>query len=148
MLTNTYIQVRGYITQERYLKYKSLEQMERLLGFQRNRLKEGAVVAALDQMPAKNGFELAGYSQVAEHKLPKDFTSGLEVAKLKEILTKEIFTLTGEKRLVKVLPITKHKVNMSNDLQYPPGQGIPQWRLTGMLFARVVAVVLPGRVYF
>ncbi|OLY94435.1 hypothetical protein SAMN05444008_10138 [Cnuella takakiae] len=148
MHPNTYLQVRGYITQERYLKYKSLPQMESLLGFQQGRLKEGAIVAVLDQMPAKSGFELAGYSQMAEHKIPKDFTKGLDTNKLKEILIKEVFTLTGEKRLVKVLPFSKHKVNLSNDLQYPPGQGIPQWKLSDTLFARVVAVVKPGQVYF
>lgn len=121
--------------------------MERLLGFQRGRLEAGAVVAVLEQIPAKNQFELAGYSQVAAHRFVADATQGLDVNKLKEILLKEVFTITGEKRLVKVLPVTPHQNNIANDLQYPPGQGIPQWRLTESLFARVVSVVRPGSIY-
>lgn len=44
------IEVRGCITQERYIKGRSLAELERLLGFQKGRLDNGIVVATLIQL--------------------------------------------------------------------------------------------------
>jgi hypothetical protein len=43
--------------------------------------------------------------------------------------------------LVKVKAITPHNNNIQNDEQYPPGQGIPQWKLISGIPARVVAEI-------
>ena len=67
MNVNEMIEVRGCITQERYIKGRSLVELERLLGFQKGRLDNGIVVATLIQLPNINQFELLGYTQVAEH---------------------------------------------------------------------------------
>ena len=141
------IQIKGCITQERYIKGKTLPELERLLGFKKGRLDNGVVVAALIQMPMANQFELMGYSQVAGHKFNSDSTKGLDISKLKELVLKETFTLVGVKRLVKVMANTPHSDHLSNDEQYPPGEGVPQWKLTSRVSARVVDVVMPGEVY-
>jgi len=105
------------------------------------------VVAALIQLPTINQFDLLGYSQVAGHKFGSDATAGLDVPKLKEMVLRNSFTLVGNKRLVKVLPNTRHNEQLNNDLQYPPGLGVPQWKLTSRVSARVVSVVMPEEVY-
>lgn len=141
------IQVQGCITQEHFIKGKTLPELERLLGFQQGRLDNGAIVAALIQVPTANQFDLLGYSQVAGHKFGSAATAGLDVLKLKEIVVKDSFTLVGNKRLVKVLPNTPHNEQLSNDLQYPPGLGVPQWKLTSRVSARVVNIVKPEEVH-
>jgi hypothetical protein len=141
------IQVKGCITQERYIKGKTLPELERLLGFQKGRLDNGIIVAALIQLPTVNQFELLGYTQLAEHKFNAESTKGLDVDKLKEMVLKDTFTLVGNKRLVKVMANTPHNENLNNDLQYPPGQGIPQWKLTSRVSARVLEKLMPGEVY-
>ena len=141
------IQVKGCITQERFIKGKTLPELERLLGFQKGRLDNGIVVAALIQLPTVHQFELLGYTQVAEHKFNTESTKGLDIDKLKELVLKETFTLVGTKRLVKVMANTPHNENLNSDLQYPPGQGIPQWKLTSRVSARVLDTVSAGEVY-
>ena len=147
MLLHQNIQIKGCITQEHYIKGRSLAELERILGFQTGRLDKGIVVAALTQLPAAHQFELLGYSQVAEHKHSPDATKGLDVKKLKEIVLKEAFTLFGYKRLVKVMANQSHNDQLDNDAQYPPGQGVPQWKLISLVDAKVVAIVLPGKVF-
>lgn len=147
MVVHEIIQVKGCITQEIYIKGKTLSELERILGFQKGRLEKGMVVAALIQLPTIHQFELLGYSQVAEHKFGKAATNGLDVNKLKEMVVKDTFTLVGLKRLVKVMANAPHNDHLNNDIQYPPGQGVPQWKLTGRVSARVIAIVEPERVY-
>ena len=141
------IQIKGCITQERYIKGKTLAELERLLGFQQGRLDNGVVVAVLIQLPSVHQFELLGYSQVAEHRYIGETEKNLDVAKLKQMVLDDTFTLVGTKRLVKVMANTPHNDSLNNDIQYPPGQGVPQWKLTSRMPARVVDVVLPGEVY-
>jgi hypothetical protein len=141
------IQIKGCITQERYIKNRTLPELESLLGFQKGRLRDGMIVAALIQLPGLHQFDLLGYSQVAEHRFGSDATKGLDVDKLKELVVKETFTLVGPKRLVKVMANTPHDAQLDNDLQYPPGQGVPQWKLTSRVSARVVGVVEEGELY-
>src|SRR5262245_1975223 len=106
MHLNDIIQIKGCITQEIFIKGKTLPEIERILGFQKGRLDKGIVVAALLQLPAVNQFELLGYSQVAEHKFNKAATDGLDKNKLKDTLLRNTFTLSGNKRLVKVMANT------------------------------------------
>jgi hypothetical protein len=141
------IQVKGCITQEIYIRGKTLPELERILGFQKGRLENGVVVAALIQLPAVNQFEILGYSQVAEHRHGSTATAGLDVDKLKGLVLKDTFTLVGTKRLVKVMANTPHNTGLENDLQYPPGLGVPQWKIISRVSARVVGIVMPGEVY-
>jgi hypothetical protein len=147
MHINEDIEVKGCITQERYIMGKSLRELERILGFQKGRLDTGIVVAALTQLPGVHQFELLGYSQVAEHKFNSDATKGLDVNKLKEMVRKDTFTILGNKRLVKVMANLPHNDKIENDIQYPPGLGVPQWKLTSRMPAKVIAIVLPAKVY-
>jgi hypothetical protein len=51
------------------------------------------------------------------------------------------WSTTGFERLVKVFPAVSHDPTMNPDIQYPPGQGAPQWVAKTPLRAQVVAVV-------
>lgn len=143
-MSSQFLIVRGCITQEKYIKGRTLPELESILGFHSGRLAKGATVAALLQVPGKSGFELLGYSQVAEHKFNKEALKGLDTDKLKELLLREVFTTVGTNRLVKVIATTEHAKDMNDDDQYPPGWGIPQWKLTSPLPAQVISVVNPG----
>ena len=148
MNINEMIEVSGCITQERYIKGRSLPELERLLGFQKGRLDNGIVVATLIQLPNISQFQLLGYTQVAGHQFKGIDPKKLDVNKLKEMVIKEAFTLVGNKRLVKIIANTPHNAKLDNDTQYPPGQGIPQWKLTTALPARVAGIVMKGKIYF
>src|SRR5687768_15816416 len=123
MTLHQIIKVSGCITEERYIKGKTLSEMERILGFQKGRLEKGVVVAVLMELPSADQFDLLGYSQVAAHKFGSEATKNLDVNKLKEMVIKDKFTLVGHRRLVKVIPNTPHNDQLNNDLQYPPGDG-------------------------
>ena len=135
------IEIRGFVTQYKYLGGRTLFQMESLLGFQSGRLSNGATIATLDRLPTLDEFETAGYSQVAAHRhvMPRD----LDPVGLRK-MAMQAWTLNGPDRLVKVMAAKAHDPKRSDDIQYPPGQGIPQWKLTRPIPGRVAAVLARG----
>jgi hypothetical protein len=56
------VEVRGYITQEKYIKGCSLAEMEKRLGLPAGELTNGAHVSALDRTPNATEFQLRGYT--------------------------------------------------------------------------------------
>jgi hypothetical protein len=134
--------VSGCITQEKYLKGRTLDQIERLLGFHTGRLKEGMIVAALTQIPQVGQFEFGGYTQVASHHFSDQYGKVVfDREMMKKKLVAEVFKIQGPDRLVKVMANIRHEESMLPDDQYPPGRGIPQWDLTAKIPARVIALV-------
>jgi hypothetical protein len=51
------------------------------------------------------------------------------------------WTLTGGDSLIKLTPQLRHNEAMPSDAQYPPGRGVPQWKLIRPIPARVVATL-------
>ena len=147
MFLHQFISVKGCITQEKYIKGRTLSELERILGFHTGRLAQGATVAALLQVPTKNQFKLLGYTQVAEHKIDSETFKRLDTDKLKDLLLRDVFTTVGVNRLVKVIAKTEHSKAMQDDEQYPPGWGVPQWKLTSEMPARVIAELIKGDRY-
>ena len=130
--------VGGYVTKDKFILGRTLQEIEDILGFQRGRLAQGMFVLALDRLPQQNEFQLAAYSMTAEHHftLPGD----LEISKIKESAA-GTWSLTGGDRLVKVRAVTPHDPNLDLDDQYPPGKGAPQWKLLARIPATCVAAV-------
>ena len=130
------IQVTGYITQDKFLLGRKLSEIERLLGFQPGRLSQGATFIKLTELPKAGQFNLAGYSMTAEHRhaTPR----GLDVVKLKSLAFAQ-WTLSGRDRLIKVVPAIAHDRLMDPDEQYPPGEGVPQWKLLDPMSGVIVA---------
>ncbi len=140
MKENDVVWATGCITQEKFLFHSaSLSEFETLLGYGARRFSQGVAVGVLLHLPAKHQFEFGGYNQVATDKIDrKTFMNWTDNPdKVKEKVIKEVFTLTGTDRLVKVFPFIRH----SEGQDYPPGQGIPQWIVTEKLPFRIVKVL-------
>jgi hypothetical protein len=131
----------GFVTQAKFIKGRSLAEVENLLGFHKGRLDKGMYVACLapgQSLPVAADFELRGYSQIADHRWGG--TGNYDVAVLKKIAT-NAWEESGANGLVKVFPVVGHDSRMKADDQYPPGGGIPQWKLVKGLTFKIVAFV-------
>jgi hypothetical protein len=157
---------KGCVTQEKYLIGRSLYDIENILGFHFSRLSEGAVVVALGEKPKPHDFEFAGYTQVASHRFEKEYGNmpltkpavgesqtdfNLRINKIKMNIINNVWTLNSTDRLVKIIPVIPHqdKSILTDEEQYPPGSGVPQWYIKNPIKAEVVGVVLnyPNGVY-
>ncbi len=130
--------VSGCFTKEKFIAGRTLAEIERILGFHAGRLSAGMAVVALLDLPALSQFELAAYSNVATHR--HQVPDGLDLRKLKAEARAGWATF-GFERVVKVLPAIRHDPAANPDIQYPPGQGAPQWIATVPVMAKVVALV-------
>jgi hypothetical protein len=140
ILNKTY-PMKGCITQRGSLKGRSLRELENLLGYADGRLKSGAYICELQQLPAKDQFTLAGYTQVPTHKTNEAYGKvELDLGVIYKNLMKD-WTMGGSKTPVKLIPVSDHDYTLSNDQQYPPGSGIPQWVLTTPLPFLVVKFI-------
>lgn len=137
------LDVRGFFTQEKFLIGRSIRDWEKLLGFQTGRLDGGLVLVHLTEIPAMDAFELKGYSIVPDdeefekkYKIEewkrKDLNAYLKVKQNAQ----KSWRSEGPDRLVKVMPFIMHRKDKT---QYPPGLGVPQWKLTKSVHGRVVA---------
>ena len=132
------VSVSGCITKEKFIAGRTLVEIEKILGFHGGRLTGGIAVVALSELPGMDQFDLAAYSTVATHRhIPP---AGLNIEKIKAD-AKASWAISGFERLVKVLPAVRHDPNMNPDIQYPPGQGAPQWVSKVPLLGKVVGVV-------
>lgn len=130
------VQRAGFISKEKNLKGCSLGEIENRLGFHSGRLRNGAFILKPLFLPNSTDFVLRGYSQVADHK--HKVPTGLDENKIKQIAM-DSWSLNGPDSLVKVVPITDHDSNMDDDAQYPPGSGVPQWKLVKPIGFKVIA---------
>lgn len=141
------ISVTGFVTQRKNLSGKSLEEIERILGYSKMRLAAGVIIAALNRLPENGEYHIAGYSQVAGHHTDEQYGKDLQSKYDMKIVTRNLhqheWSLTGQNQLVKVMPFTRHSTEMEKDKDnyYPPGSGVPQWKLTIPFNATVIAVL-------
>lgn len=132
------IDISGFVTKEKFVRGRTLAELERLLGYGVGRLSKGLIAAKPLALPAADGFETRGYSQVAGHRYSPP--SGLDDAVIRR-LALQGWSMDGPDSLVKFLPNIRHSDAVDLDEQYPPGEGIPQWRITRKLPGSVVAVI-------
>ncbi|HTA68618.1 MAG TPA: hypothetical protein VK776_10085 [Bryobacteraceae bacterium] len=132
------VSVSGCITKEKFIAGRTLAEIEKILGFRAGRFAGGIAVVVLTELPGLQQFDLAAYSNVATHR--HRTPAGLNIDKLKAD-AKASWATTGFERLVKVRPAVGHDEKMDPDIQYPPGQGAPQWIAKVLLRGKVVAVV-------
>jgi len=146
---SNYVSLRGFFTTQIYLQGQSLREIEIRLGFDAGRLAQGAWFAVATQLPGPDDFEFAGYSQVAGHNTASQYGNLNKPANDQEkqgylnrkrsVISQ--WQLFGASRLVKVIPMTGHSLNMSDDYQYPPGSGIPQWKVIKPVLCRGICFV-------
>lgn len=143
MKTGDTISRGGFVTQRKFVIGQSLQELERRLGFKRGRFSNGILVAVLtdsQQLPIATDFELRGYSQVADHHHNPSLTDGMDRNTLKN-LARQVWEKTGPNSLVKIISITEHDDRIPLDQQYPPGAGVPQWKLVKGLQFDIVAEI-------
>lgn len=128
----------GFVSKEKFLKGCSLAEMEARLGFHSGRLRNGAFILKPIMLPTATDFELRGYSQVADHRYQA--STGFDEGKLKQ-LAMNSWAMNGPDSLVKVVPLIGHDGGMDDDSQYPPGTGVPQWKLIKPIQFTVVAQI-------
>ena len=132
------VNLRGCFTTQRWLQGRTLREIELRLGFHQGRLSQGAWFATAFRLPKPEEFEFAGYTQVAGHRTKKadgDLSTPANQEEKSNYLKRQMsvinneWSLLGNRRLIKVIPMLDHSIMMSDDLQYPPGLGIPQWKI-------------------
>ena len=149
----TILQLGGYFTQAVYLHGQVGCELERRIGYYRGRLNGGWYLAYFEEKPGPFQFELQGYSQlsggVERGHLPVNVgkpdveqrarSEGfLDIEKAKNNFVQNKFTAHGSSRLAKVIPVGDADDNV--EMHFPPGSGIPQWKLAPnvKLKARIV----------
>lgn len=148
------VKYKGYITKYTFVRRRNAKQLETLIGYRAGSLGEGWALLFLNKLPGASDFEFRGYTHFLDG-IPNNFSDlpdrktcenmlledGVDLAKLKERIVKDVFKLRGTDRLVKVVP------NKAMDKKaYKIGSGIPQWELTTKLPFKVAALIPPGGV--
>ncbi len=140
------ITLRGFFTSQKWLQRKTLSEIELLVGYRAGRLTTmGALVYGFTRVPENWEFELAGYTNVsgglamdpswvaqdrqaaayyAKTGLPSAETRLKDNARLS-------MSVSGPNRLIKVKPLLADPLDT-----YPPGRGIPQWRVSELAAQR------------
>jgi hypothetical protein len=154
-------QTKGFCTQAFLVHGVSLAELEERLGFRKDRLKLGATILFLEQLPVPEDFELAGYTYFSDGAVRGDKLAPADRApyrmeallksedkwtdeklrshKLRMIGSKIV--ISGPERLAKVAPILPHSENE----KYPAGSGIFQVNIIRSLPFRVKANIAPGQ---
>jgi hypothetical protein len=132
------IHVSGCFTKEKYIAGRTLVEIERNLGFRAGRLAHGMTVVTLLELPSITEFGLAAYSNVPTHRFVTPSNPNIDKLKAN---ARASWALVGFERLVRVLPAARHNPAVAADIQYPPGQGVPQWIARRPLCGRVVAIL-------
>lgn len=148
---NNLVELGGFFTTQLWVQGKTLREIERLMGFDNGRLSQGAWFATVAfRLPKPEEFEFAGYSHVAGHRTTKVYgnlnspqTQNEKdyYAKQKETIIRTKWSMQGSSRLIKVVPMIGHSIFMGDDFQYPPGAGIPQWKLVKKLYWKGISFV-------
>jgi hypothetical protein len=132
------ITLTGFFTSQKYLRGQGLSQLERLLGYRGQLMAAGAAVYAFTRIPDIWEFELKGYTNVsggidanpvwaAADRAASEYykrTGMKDSETMRKTAARTAMTIVGENRLVKVKPL----IQVQGD--YPPGLGIPQWRVS------------------
>jgi len=138
------IEMSGFVTLQRFVQGRTLSDIENILGFRKGKFAKGVTVSAALELPEIDGFELAGYSQVAGHRTEEEYgkinePSGedeLDAYEKQKRLAMGQWSLYGTSRLIKFSADIGHVGHPNaaidralNDYQYPPGRGVPQWNI-------------------
>src|SRR5579862_438500 len=154
------ITLRGFFTSERWLRGKTLSEIEVLIGYRPGRLSTlGAAVYAFTRVPENWEFDVKGYTNVSGGLaldpawIAADRNAAAYYAKTgmrsSETILKEnaraSMAIVGPNRLIKVRPLLEDPADT-----FPPGHGIPQWRVSelaasrGTLHGELLLMLKPG----
>jgi hypothetical protein len=151
----------GFFTSQGWLLGKSLQELENRLGYGAGRLTTaGAAVYGFTRVPENSEFELAGYTNSSGGMRPDPSwveadraaaqyhaNTGLPDSEtVRKNAARASMSVIGDNRLVKVVPL-------SDGVSFPPGAGIPQWKLSelsaqrGTMHGELLFLINPGERY-
>lgn len=156
-------QLPGNVTTLQWIGARSPAAIEQSLGFHSGRLADGYAIALLKEPLAPADFEfdgltlrsggklgLPGASDAADALRPRVHDmmkqeygdAGYRQMQLRALASVK---LSGDERIAKVVPVTRHAGGMAPNVQYPPGAGGLQWKILepGKRFL-IAAVVDPS----
>ena len=157
------IHITGFFTSQGWLHRKTLAELELLLGYHNGRLgTSGAAVYAFTRVPETWEFEVAGYTNVsggmktdpswaAADKAAAAYYERTGLRSSETVLkdnARAVMTIHGSNCLVKIKPLQSGPSDT-----YPPGRGIPQWRVSDeaarqqTLVGRLLFELKPGAAY-
>lgn len=145
------LSLRGYVLIASHIRGRSPVLLEQVLGYRPARLSQGWYLLFLLDPVAASEFELHGHTHFSGGKAKdspltaeQDLRArGVDVDRIKGRQAVERFKVQGPDRVAKVVPVIEH-----TDVEtYPPGSGIPQWRLVVPKRFKVKAFVAPGAIY-
>jgi hypothetical protein len=164
MPTTSSIQpISGYFTLFNFVRGKSLEELEKAIGYRKGRLSaKGALLFRLQRLPLTSEFEVRGYSQLRDQDW-KDRVAperSAELARTKAIYARmnlpdfdeqqkrnalETMELSGENTPVKVVPLESLAID-STPNGYVIGSAIPQWTIlkTSPISAELFHIIPAG----
>ena len=138
----------GYFTMLKYiLRARSFEHLEDLTGYRRGRLSaKGLLIYRFLRLPEISEFEVRGSTITPEQKWNAEDrkTREAELAKtaayhqntkvpsfdeIQKRNARSTMAVAGDNTLVKLYPLDSQPIDATEE-GYPPGHGIPQWRLT------------------
>ncbi len=143
----------GFITKALFIRGRSQEELEQNLGYGSRRLAGGYWLLFAEKLPTADDFEFAGYTHFSGgkpegHKFPAALSVEQRLAEeigslrnIKERIVRDVFRISGPERIAKIIPVDSGR-------DYPPGAGIPQWKLKypGIVF-RVITKIDVGERY-
>ena len=147
----------GFVTRASYLRMQTASELERRLGYTPGRLDAGWWLLWLMQIPSPDDFEFAGYTQMSGgvphgHLAPAGrpaieqsmHIAGWDVTARKRKVIADAFRIAGRERLAKVAPVNP----AAGPMPYPPGSGIPQWKIVAPGLPFRVVQFIPGDSYY
>lgn len=145
------LSLQGYVLLAAHVRGRSSVVLEQNLGYRPGRLSGGWYFLFLLDPVSAAEFELHGYTHFSGGKAKdspltaeQDLRArGYDVDRIKQRQAVDRLKIQGPDRIAKVIPVIDH-----SDLEvYPPGWGIPQWRLIVPKRFKVKAFLAPGEVY-
>ncbi|NND94648.1 MAG: hypothetical protein HKN45_07245 [Flavobacteriales bacterium] len=131
------LKVKGCVAEFKAIKYlmHRPEQLARVLGFKPSYLNGGYAILQSQEIPKRDGFKIAAYTNVPTHDFDKKFPNSAKYDVIPMVMKK--FKRLGPYGLAKVIPLTR-RATTSED--FPPGTGVAQWILTREIAMKVIAV--------
>ncbi len=147
LVLGTLVDLKGDVTQNRWVGARSARDLERSLGYSTGRLSAGWTVILLKQTLQPADFRFSGLTirSGGREGLPADTPAADQLRRhVSDIVLAErgaagyldlqkkalaSITPTGPDRIVKIIPVTPHNAGMAPADQYPMGGGGLQWTL-------------------
>ena len=132
--------VGGFIVPKEFINGSSLMAIERILGFKQGRLKQGAAFAELYSLPNLDELEYYGDTRVPGHRFEERRNKNISSNDLSNAAYNYLQTNT---KLIKVIPLKDENPLLSEDQNWPSGNGAMQYKLKmGILKpATIISVV-------